>query len=349
MNLGGSDPKIYKRMQWGGKLFRLADSDVISKLWPIESMGFRWCNDTHKLVTPRTKRFMAYNTPWCHARHLIGKHCALDHQVTFNAFGIIPPKCMNCWKTVLTPKNFDELVIWKEVQENDISYAAKCGIELRDYTPKHYGAYHYAASLDEGREQYEDVYKKAKKYLSKETAEGVILKRACTEYEMIKGPASSWTLTKEEERMLELIEAYVDVPQATKRQPQMTKPTVMIKWALWAHANGDFSYMKYNGDKKLFPDYQKFHKGDINDIKHDLAVTAAHAAGVDPAVAAEFLTGSDEFLRKHGASLSQVDKMIGNAHLGKLGQMDFSDIKRVDPATIGDDDVLPIEDIDHDK
>ena len=189
----------------------------------------------------------------------------------------------------------------------------------------------------------------AKKYLSKETAEGVILKRACTEYEMIKGPASSWTLTKEEERMLELIEAYVDVPQATKRQPQMTKPTVMIKWALWAHANGDFSYMKYNGDKKLFPDYQKFHKGDINDIKHDLAVTAAHAAGVDPAVAAEFLTGSDEFLRKHGASLSQVDKMIGNAHLGKLGQMDFSDIKRVDPATIGDDDVLPIEDIDHDK
>lgn len=343
MPLGTSDTNIYRQMNWGGELLNLTTKDMISLLKPIENLGFKWSIDSERLERPfaRQNRFAMYETPWCHARHLPGKHCALDHQVTFNCFHIIHPRCMECWKTVLTPRTFDELMTWKKIQEQEIGFACKCGIEMRDYTPKFYGAYHYAHSLDEGRQQYEVVYKLAKKYLSDETAENVLLKRACTEYEMIKGNSSHWHLTERDERLLELIDVYVDLPFAVKTQPQFTKPHVMLKWALWAHMNGDFSYVSYNGGKKLFPDYQKYHEGNIDGLKHDLAICRAEAQGIPYELTEEFVMGTDEFARNHNITMDKLTYAMGNNVRTPLKTMDFKDIVRVDPDTIGEGEIQP--------
>jgi hypothetical protein len=340
MNLGLSDKRIYQQMQWGGDIDKLCKSDRISMLNTLEQFNFRWDIKTETMQRPRLGEFSSYDTPWCHARHLPGKRCGLDHQVTFNAFGIIPPRCMECWKTVVTPKSFDELLTWKKVQEEEMDLPAKCGIELRDYTAKHYGAYHYANSFEEGREQYEVVKELAKKYLSDETAEGVILKRACTEFEMIKGPSSNWFLTDEDEEMLNLIETFVTYPNVVKPQPVFHKPNIMIKWVLFAHSNNDMSYVKHNGGKVLFPGYMKYHEGDINGIKHDLAIGHSAARGVDAEVTEEFLIGTSKFARDNGLTLDKFGSALGYKFKSNSGILDFTEIKRVDPEVIGGADIV---------
>ena len=147
---------------------------------------------------------------------------------------------------------------------------SKCGIEMRDYTPKHYGGYFYTHSLEEGRERYEQVRKGVDEAIDGGKDLSVILKRGCTEYEMIKGPSVYWHNTAEESKMLELIDAFVDLSRSNNRQSEMVKNSVRLKWALWAHSNGDFTYKELNNGKALFPDYVKYHEGDIEDIKKDL-------------------------------------------------------------------------------
>lgn len=339
MALEASGPKIYNTMQLGGEMQKIAANDVISMLQPIEhGLGYRWEHGTNKLSRMGNKTFHMYQTPWCHASNSINKHCGLDHQVLFNLFNIIHPRCMNCWKTVVTPKSFDELMTWKKVQENEIEFACKCGIELRDYTPKHYGAYHYGNSLEDGRFQYEQVVQLAKKHLSEETVAGILLKRGCTEYEMIKGPSSHWHVTDREQHIIEMVEAYVDIPFSVTNQAEFIKTHVMMRWLLYAHMIGDFSYMPYNGDQKLFPGYQVYHKGSIQALKHDLAICHAEAKDkLSPELTEEFIMKADQFAEQNGITLDRFNGALGNPFRTPSGKMDFKEL-RVAKELVGEED-----------
>jgi hypothetical protein len=159
----------------------------------------------------------------------------------------------------------------EEIQKQ-LPFACKCGVERREYTPRHYGAYFYNTSLEEGVDKYHTIVDLVKKNMNngEELAEGIILKRGCTEYEMIKGPSPFWQMTEKEEEMYEMVSAYVEDYRSNARQPEMVKNFVRQEWIRWAHSHGDFSYLPWNGGVKLYPDYVTYHEGDVEDIKKDL-------------------------------------------------------------------------------
>lgn len=342
MGFEGSDQRIYGKMQLAGHMAKTALRDHVSTLSPFQKFGFVWKDG--KLTRPFYSGAESFGTPWCHARHLAGKHCTLDSQMTFTMYNAIHPRCMSCWKTVVTPKNFDELMTWWKVQNHgEIDFSCKCGIEMRDYTPKFYGAYHYAGSIEEGREQYEKCKELAKKHLSEETANGVILKRACTEFELLKGPSNTWHLTEDEERIINLVDTYVDFPNQNKGQDkEIGHPHVHMRWLLWAHMNNDMSYLPYNGDIPIFPGYIKYHEGKVNDIKHDIAILTAQAKhGHSPEMTHDFLRSLNNYSRANKVPLEELGAPLGYDFKPQMGPTDYSDVYDIEPITIGEGDVLP--------
>ena len=278
MSVLESDPKIYQQMIYpkGGYLERLISEDYGGMFGALQGGGYIFDGTDGRWRNPGSYRNIMQKTPWCHAKGSIKKHCNLDHNIAFNIFNIIPPRCLQCWKVVVTPQTFDQLMKLEQL-EIQLGYPSKCGIELRDYTPKFYGGYFYNNSLDEGREKLDIVKKAVAEHISKEVADEVILKRGCTEFEMIKGPSPYWHITEEEQDKFETIEAMVDVPRGHCAQDPMQKRMVRIKWFLWAHMNGDMTYKDYNEGESLFPDYVKYNDGDIDDIKRDLVMASAYA------------------------------------------------------------------------
>jgi len=187
---------------------------------------------------------------------------------------------------------------------NDMDLPSKCGIELRDYTPKHYGAYFYCDGFDQGRERYTQVRKAIDDNIEltdKDKPIGVILKRGCTEYEMIKGPSPYWNCSGADLEMFKLSEAFIDVGRGNSGQDPIQKTNVKCKWLLWAHSNGDMSYLPYNGGEKLFPGYVSYHEGDVDDVKRDLCISNMQGTtGMAPEITVEFLEKVGDFADEKG-------------------------------------------------
>jgi len=284
------------------------DWDTIFK--PLEQQGYKWDPFDLRMrqIGPKA---VTIDTPWCHAKSLPSKQCTLDHQVIFNNFGIIHPRCMECWKVTCGPKNFDELMKLEQLQLQ-MNVSCKCGAELRDYVPKHWGGYWYTNSLDEGRERHKQVKEAVAEVLSPETAETVILKRGCTEIEFLAGPSPYWSNTREQEEFLDIIESKIDAPNGQGEQYQMAKTKVHLKWLAWAHENGDMSYLPYNNNKALYPDYVKYHEHDIDDLKRDLAIARGQAKGeINPEVSSDFLILANQFAQDHDVHLGDLGHTLG--------------------------------------
>lgn len=292
MGFMDSGPRIYNTMQLEGTIKNWDDNDIYTRLAPLYERGFAWDPKDSRLKNMAPQAIVA-NTPWTHGKSIYTKHCGLDHNIMFNTFNIIPPRCLDCWKVCVTLQNFDECVRMEKLQRELATQGipCKCGAEMRDYTPKFFGAYFYTNSLDEGRDRHAQVVDLLKENkFSQETIDHAILKRGCTEFEMIKGPSPFWHITDEELELLELVEAHIDMPRGNGEQHAMVKHHVKMKWVLWAHMNKDMSYLPYNNNVPLFPDYVSYHDGDIDDIKHDLALARNEAlTGTPPAGTSAFL------------------------------------------------------------
>jgi hypothetical protein len=309
-------------MQVDGLLGKWNKEDWYSRLAPLENMGFRWSAETGRMEQMGPKVMQA-NTPWVHVKHLQTKHCGLDHNILFNMFGIIPPRCQECWKVTVTPNSFDELLKLEEV-ERELGHPSKCGMELRDYTPKFYGGYFYNNSFDEGRDCYKMVRDAVHEKISPDVS--VILKRGCTEFEMIKGPSNYWHTTRDEEIFCEELDALVDVGRGgVNDQSPLITTAVRLRWALWAHMNGDMSYRKHNNDLPLFPDYVKYHEGPRADIKHDLAISRSVAKGnIPPEMSEEFHLLAKDFAKKKGVDLGPLAHSLGMNETNPLGMFNLT-------------------------
>jgi len=339
MGILEANPAIYKVMQspQGGVLFNQLDGDYGGKFGFLTDRGYIFDAKDGRFRIPSDQRSLLQPTPWCHAKHAPSKHCAFDHNLVFNNFNIIPPRCLQCWKVVATPKTFDELMQLETIQKQ-MDVPCKCGIELRDYTPKLYGGYWYNNSLDEGRFRYEQVKKILADNLSEKIAETVILKRGCTEYEMIKGPSPYWHMTDDEEEQLEIINSYVDVPRGNTEQQEVQKKAVRIKWFLYAHMNADMSYLPYNNDTPLFPGYVPFHEGNIDDIKKDLIMAQNNAKyGTPMEVTSDFLENVQEYAEKTGLK-DRPGQLLGHQFRNPFEAKSY--IKEVPDETKGDHDEL---------
>lgn len=309
---------VYNKMQTAGDVRRWAEEDWFTIFSNLEAKGFVWDPDDSRLRQKGTVG-LTHNTPWCHVRSSFDKHCSLDHNVIYGNWRIIHPRCLECWKTVVAPRTFHELMLLEEL-ENKLQFDSKCGIELRDYTPRHYGGYFYSSSLDAGRARYKEVKDAVSEFISPEVGASVILKRGCTEYEMGTGPSLYWNITPAQEEMLELIEAFVDVKRGHGEQSSMLKRNTRMKWVLWAHANGDMSYVDYNGGQKLFPGYVPYHEGSIGDIKHDLAIARAQASvGLPPETSSKFLEVVQDFAKEYKIQhYGELARVLGSNYKSPL-------------------------------
>jgi hypothetical protein len=270
----GMNEQVYATRQIHGTHRKWLENDPVRKLQKVHAAGYVWDPETSKLKRPGPFG-MTFATPWVHARGSHKYNCGFDHHIAFDLFGIISPTCLGCWKVCMGLPDFASLMEMADIQEQlPIDIPCKCGIETRDYTSKSYGAYFYTRSLDEGRDRYEVVKQTVLDNMTrgKEIAEGMVLKRGCTEFEMVKGPSPYWHITPKEMELYELMRAYVLDRGAVLSQHPMIQNYVKQTWIPWAHSRGDFSYLPWNDGKKLFPDYVSYHEGDINDIKRDLVL-----------------------------------------------------------------------------
>lgn len=330
-------PAVFDSIILDGVLKQWTDEDYITIFRPLQDRGYFWDPNTLRLRVPEPHS-MQSNTPWIHCKQTPDKHCTMDHQILFNTFGIIPPRCLECWKVVVTPRSFAELIALEQL-EMQMNVPSKCGIELREYTPKHYGGYFYTSSLDRGRQRYLEVKEAVADTIDPKLAESVILKRGCTEYEMVKGPSPYWNITKNEEEFIERVDSLVHVERRHTSQPEVTKTNVRLRWAVYAHQNADFSYKPWNNDKELFPGYVKYHEGDIDDIKHDLALARGHArGGIEPEVSDKFLVLCQDFAKENKISMNGLTHTLGANQANPLDLMKINLHKDTPEELKGDQD-----------
>lgn len=299
-------PYVEKMRQFGGVHAEWDRIDVLAGMGDLMQKGYHIKADTGLIGI---KRAHGFNTPWIHVKQVCEKRCGIDHQIKFEKFGFIPPRCMQCWKVVAMPRTLKELFELEKL-ERVLDRPSKCGIEVRDYTPRHYGGYFYNNSLEEGRERYTEVREAVSDMISPDIK--VILKRACTEMEMKFGNAGFWYMPPEWQDMDTIIEdRFESSATIAGKQADYVVARVKKEWMKWAFSNGDMTYKEFNGGKDMFPDYQYFHEGDIQEIKNELAAAQAMAAGLDPEKAVEFRHLSKEFTEKHGMKPSDASLMLG--------------------------------------
>ncbi len=283
-------------------------NDLISKIdEPLRSMGFSL---TFEGTYTRNVHPVGVHTPWNHVNHLFTKRCAIDHGIKFNSLGYIPPRCQECWKVCVVPRTLKELFLLLEV-EKDLDRASKCGIEMRWYTPKFYGGYFYNNSLDEGRARYEEVRKAVDEHISPDV--GVILKRACTEFELISGPSVAWHMTDAQWKMDEEFEALVDmhVP-IIKGQTKFVQHAILSNWIEWAWKHQDPTVGEYMGDLPLYPPAMTYHEGDIEEIKRDLLKARAMAKfNVQPETVDAVYSAISGLRLTKGIGPKQVGAIVG--------------------------------------
>lgn len=332
-------PQVFDSIILDGHAKKWTEEDYITILRPLQDHGYTWNPETHtlRMAGPRG---MTANTPWCHAKQSPDKFCGFDHQIMFNIWGMIPPRCLECWKVVVAPGSFKELMQLEQL-EKQMNVPSKCGIELREYTSRPYGGYFYTNNFDKGRQRCFEVKEAIADLISPEMAEKTILKRGCTEFEMAKGPSPFWNISKEDLEFHSRIESLVHIPRNYSPQPEITKTNVRLRWMVHAHRIGDFSYIDWNNGKKLFPTPITYHEGDIDDIKHDLALARGEArGGIKPEISDKFLILCDDFVKEHKVSFNGLGHTLGANDANPLNLMKLNLHKDTPEELKGDQDEL---------
>ena len=237
--------------------------DIISPVLPLIKSGAMYIDVDGKIKIPMSGA--EPQTPWIHPRCDHNRDCGLWHAIMFNHYGFIPSQCFECWKIVVSPRTLKELWQLLELQEDKWEGPCKCGIEVRDITPRIYGGYFYNDSLDEGQENYRKVRKLVDELISPDVP--IILKRACTEFEMKFGPSNNWKLQPGQLEKEEAITNLFDrQDQASWEQVPAVRPRVMRAWIQWAFKHGDMTYLEFNGNKPLYPETVKYHELDLSTL-----------------------------------------------------------------------------------
>lgn len=242
---------------------QITAEDVIEWCRPLfESRGYYLRDSDGKIVFEGR---MAWDTPWHHVRHAPGLDCHLWHQVMFDIIfqrlgqpSWVPSKCHECWKVVARPKTLKQLFALLQVQHM-LNHPSKCGIETRDTVHGLYGGYWYNLSLEQGLECYERVRKAIDEHEDLGKNVNVLLKRACTEYEMRAGDSTQWKVTDQQAHVESVVNSVFTHDLIQRKQPDWAIARVHTRWIQFAYMNGDPTVFEFTGGKPLFPPYKTFH------------------------------------------------------------------------------------------
>ena len=293
--------------------------DIIERLQPLLASGWKMEPTTGK-ITPVLA--IPMKSPWWNHKPAKQKKCTLWHRVMFTHWGFVPQGCQECWKIVVRPRTLRELFQLREV-ERLLDLASKCGIEVRSYTPAHYGGYFYTNSLDEGRQVYKIVRDAVSEAISPEV--GVILKRGCTEMELRPGvPSILWKVTREQIELEEYIEERVAAdPMLESGLPDYLINRLKKRWVAWAFSNNDQTYLDYTGGQPLHTPPVVYHEGDIDVIKRDMQVARMTTTGMDPQAAVAAYDKMRGAMAEVGANEVQMGAVLGYAGKNPLHSMEI--------------------------
>jgi len=252
-----------------GQLKIEKDEDIVMGLAAAEKLGYRW-DLSQRLSHPDGPRYLRFDSPWIHSNSggSRTRRCEFDQEISFGLFKMIPPRCLRCWKTCLELKDYDTTRKMEEYQKT-FPGPSRCGKEERNYTPRLWGAYFYRDTFDGGRDCFKKLNEELPDVIGPDNY-NIILKRGCTEFELLKGPSLYWHTTPEQAAGHEKLLGYFADEREFAEQPSIVKNHIRIRWVAWAHAHGDFSYVPYNNNKKLFPGLMTYHEGDRDEIRAKL-------------------------------------------------------------------------------
>jgi hypothetical protein len=221
----------------------------------IEKLGTK-LGSTYKLDDDGKIRLAGEKTatthaPWLYVRPKPELDCHMWHRVLFDIMDVFPPKCGECWKVVVRPRNFRELMMLLEIEENHTERYCKCGHEERPYVFGQWGGYFYCDGKEEGLEVYKEVRALVDKLISPDVS--VTLKRYCSEYELKYGPTDQFSSERDSDDAKEKAETwervvgnFFDVPKIAKEQLGVVKADTITRWMKIAYSLGDETVLEFN-------------------------------------------------------------------------------------------------------
>ena len=198
--------------------------------------------------------------PWIFVNTNPDLYC-MDYRGIFDGFNFIPSKCLNCYKIVVMPQSFHQLMQLMDLMGNlareNPKCWCKCGIERRDFVPRSYGGYFYTRGLEQGRVRYKTVRRAVSEHISPDV--NVILKRYCTEFEMLLGPSDKYVQPERAKGIERQIWCNVHLEKSARPQPDFVKMHIIKQWMLFAWGRGDMTVKQYNNNQPLYPGYVTYH------------------------------------------------------------------------------------------
>jgi hypothetical protein len=237
--------------------------DILQHLRPLwEQGGWRLREDGKLVADPKT----AIEGPWHYIKHRWELDCYTWHHIIFEHISkrlvigqkFVPARCQECFKVVVRPKTLKQLFALEKLQIS-MDRPCKCGIEVRDTVHGLYGGYFYNIGLQEGLERYQEVRAAvdADKHLGPDVP--VLLKRACTEFELECGPSDQWQTTPEQLQMEAMVDQFISKDDVLRVQPDHVIWHLHRKWIEFAYANGDGTYAEFTDGRPLYPPVVTYH------------------------------------------------------------------------------------------
>lgn len=218
----------------------------------------RWIDPDDQKLHQMTSLDPSVN--WIYVNPDPKKYCMIYREIE-EGFRFIPSTCLNCWKVVVIPRSFHELLqiyqLEKELSEEDPECWCKCGVESRDSVNRHYGGYFYTSSKGEGLRRYKIVREAVNKYVNPQI--DILLKRYCTEFEHRYGPSDKYKQPPGAKEIEKEVFSKIEFKQQARKQPEWIRRHVIQRWMLFAWGRADPTVQLYNDSKPLFPKYVTYH------------------------------------------------------------------------------------------
>ena len=250
--------------QYTGEYANLTSRDIIEWCRPLlETNAYHLRAGDGKLICTTHP---AWNTPWHHVKQMMGLNCFLWHQLMFNNIfpripggeKWVPAGCHNCFKVVVRPPTLKALHALLALQL-ELDRPSKCGCEIRPQVHGNWGGYFYNWGMDAGIQCYKDIRKAVSEWdgLGKDVP--VILKRACTEFEMKIPNSHEWEIQPGQIEAESVITNLVEYEQNYSPQSAHQLIKVHRMWIEHAFSVGDPTYAEFTDGQPLFKPYVTFH------------------------------------------------------------------------------------------
>jgi len=181
-----------------------------------------------------------------------------------DGFGFIAKMCRDCWKIVVVPKSFHQLMqlydLQKKMVAEDSKCYCKCGTEPRKFIPWDYGGYFYARNVKDADNLKEYVKKRVSESLSPDVL--VYRKLGCTEFEMKYGPSNTYKRPERADEIEKYFWENVNAEKGATKQPEFIIQNVIQGWMLFAWGRGDMTVKLYNNGEPLFRPCTTYKKGE---------------------------------------------------------------------------------------